>query len=85
MGKPVTLDIGVGPFKTRVIGPPVKEEGDESDVKGDDFSGVGPLGLVAVVLSGTVKLMGQIVGVRQRKIVFICYRIVPSLFNPVCP
>jgi len=58
MGKPVTLDIGFGPFKTRVIGPPDKE-GD----KGDDFSKLGPLELITVILSGTVKLGGQAIGV----------------------
>ena len=59
MGKPVTLDIGFGPFKTRVIGPPDKEEG-EGD-KG--LSDLGPVEVMSVVVFGAAKFAGEFVGV----------------------
>jgi hypothetical protein len=58
MGKPVTLDIGLGPFKTRVFGPP-----DQQDGQGErSFGDLGPAELVSVVFFGTAKLAGQAVG-----------------------
>jgi hypothetical protein len=60
-GKPVTLDIGFGPFKTRVFGPPEPKEGDTSN----DFnwSNASPLDLLVLALSGAVRTIGQILGV----------------------
>mmetsp|Transcript_5202 Transcript_5202/g.15017 ORF Transcript_5202/g.15017 Transcript_5202/m.15017 type:complete len:384 (-) Transcript_5202:403-1554(-) len=56
MGKPVTLDIGLGPWKTRVIGPPEEEEA-EKVAKG---LGDVPAGKIPVVLvSGAVKYLGE--------------------------
>lgn len=59
-GKPVTLDVGFGPFKTRLVGPPEKEGEDSNEV---DFSSLGPLQLVTVIISGAVKVVGIVVGV----------------------
>jgi len=60
-GKPVTLDIGFGPFKTRIVGPPdeVKEPGDTSTEKLIDFENTDPLGLAVILSSGAVKLVGE--------------------------
>lgn len=52
-GKPVTLDIGFGPFKTRVIGP---GEVDEDTL----IQNAGPFAFVVVLISGFVKLVGEI-------------------------
>ena len=57
LGKPVTLDIGFGPFKTRVIGPSDEEEIEINILK------QGPLNFIIVVVSGLVKLLGQVLGV----------------------
>ena len=63
-GKPVTLDIGFGPFKTRVIGP--KDiENDTSNNQYDyavDFSKTSPAELPVVIISGGVKVAGQAIG-----------------------
>ncbi|GKY99393.1 hypothetical protein MPSEU_000894000 [Mayamaea pseudoterrestris] len=59
MGKPVTLDIGFGPFKTRVIGPVDKADGAVEK----SFTDLGPAELVSVIIFGTAKFAGQIVGV----------------------
>jgi len=66
-GKPITLDIGFGPFKQRLIGP--KDDG--TTAKGDDewtvdFSDTGPGDIAAIFLSGTVKFLGTIIKVRTR-------------------
>lgn len=60
-GKPVTLDIGFGPFKKRVVGPgspkdEVKEETWEDLI---DFSGVAGKDIPVVIASGTVKAFGE--------------------------
>ena len=63
-GKPVTLDIGLGPFKTRVIGP--KDLEVDANSKFDyavDFSKTSPGELPVVILSGGLKAAGQAVGV----------------------
>ena len=59
MGKPVTLDVGLGPFKTRLIGPP-KTMG---PVKETSLTDLGPIGLVTALLSGIIKVLGAVVGV----------------------
>ncbi len=56
-GKPVTLDIGIGQFKTRVIGPPKEEE--EKFVKSD----LNFVKVVVLIVSGVTKFFGQVVGV----------------------
>ncbi|GAX21083.1 hypothetical protein FisN_1Lh244 [Fistulifera solaris] len=61
-GKPVTLDIGIGQFKTRVIGPPKEEE--ENFVKGD----LNFVKVVVLILSGVTKFFGQVVGAIQQAI-----------------
>ena len=50
-GKPVTLDVGFGPFKARVIGPPEEEEVAEMDAN--------PLNLLVALVSGVVKYFGE--------------------------
>lgn len=57
IGKPVTLDIGVGRFKTRVIGPPKDEEEVSLTLKNK-----GPITLVVIAVSGTARVIGQVVG-----------------------
>jgi hypothetical protein len=62
-GKPVTLDVGFGPFKTRVIGP--KDFDDSSKNQYDyavDFSETAPAELPVVIVSGGVKAAGQAIG-----------------------
>uniref|UniRef100_A0A7S3DSI1 Uncharacterized protein n=1 Tax=Entomoneis paludosa TaxID=265537 RepID=A0A7S3DSI1_9STRA len=54
LGKPVTLDVGFGPFKTRLVGPPEEEE--EAKI---DIMEKGPASIVIIGLSGAVKLFGQ--------------------------
>lgn len=63
-GKPVILDIGLGPFKTRVIGP---KDAEGSDEKGKfdysvNFSETNPAELPVVIISGGVKIAGQSIG-----------------------
>jgi len=63
-GKPVILDIGLGPFKTRIIGP---KDGGESKTNGNydysvNFNETSPTELVVVILSGGIKFVGQSVG-----------------------
>jgi len=65
-GKPVTLDIGLGPFKTRVIGPKDLEgEKNKNDSPYDysvDMSSLKPTKVPVVILSGGVKVAGQSIG-----------------------
>jgi hypothetical protein len=62
-GKPVTLDLGFGPFKKRFIGPPEPKEGEAP--LGNDISKADPLSLLVIILSGAVRVTGQAVGVLQ--------------------
>jgi hypothetical protein len=68
LGKPVTLDIGFGPFKTRVVGPP-----DDPQEKKVDVTKLDPVTLVVVGLSGAVRVTGQAVGVSISLIVIVSY------------
>ena len=63
LGRPVTLDIGFGPFKTRLIGPPdeVLEAKREEELV--DLSS--PVTLLIVLSSGTVRLVGKTALVRS--------------------
>lgn len=56
IGRPITFDIGFGPFKTRVLGP-----SDEEALKPRKL--VGPVGIVLAGASGAAKVIGQILGV----------------------
>jgi len=64
LGRPVTLDIGFGPLKTRVIGPPEPKEGEtyESEI---DLSKANAGSILIVVISGAARLIGQALGVSQ--------------------
>jgi hypothetical protein len=61
-GKPVTLDLGFGPFKKRIIGPPEPKEG-ETPFSWKDIGKADPVSLVVILLSGAVRVTGQAVGV----------------------
>jgi hypothetical protein len=61
-GKPVTLDIGLGPFKTRLIGPPDTKPGEEPQVA-FDLANTNVLTLLILFVSGTVKAVGEVLGV----------------------
>jgi hypothetical protein len=61
LGKPVTLDLGFGPFKKRFVGPPEPKEGEAP--LGKDISKADPASLVVILLSGAVRITGQGVGV----------------------
>eukprot|EP00529_Nitzschia_sp_RCC80_P000772 CAMPEP_0113477790 /NCGR_PEP_ID=MMETSP0014_2-20120614/20391_1 /TAXON_ID=2857 /ORGANISM="Nitzschia sp." /LENGTH=374 /DNA_ID=CAMNT_0000370899 /DNA_START=200 /DNA_END=1320 /DNA_ORIENTATION=+ /assembly_acc=CAM_ASM_000159 len=61
-GKPVTLDIGFGPFKTRVIGPkdaPAETNNMDYSV---DFDSISAGEIPFVILSGSLKALGQVIG-----------------------
>jgi hypothetical protein len=78
-GKPVTLDIGFGPFKTRIVGPPDVKSSDNGDSNNsnlaanalDAFKGVSPGSLIILLISGIVRVIGQVVGVCRS-----CYHVV---------
>ncbi|KAG7353601.1 hypothetical protein IV203_002956 [Nitzschia inconspicua] len=61
-GKPVTLDVGFGPFKTRVIGPKDIEATSNPYDYSVDLSETSPGELPVVVISGGVKAAGQAIG-----------------------
>jgi hypothetical protein len=64
-GRPVTLDVGIGPFKTRVIGPKDLEYDNNSNSKYDfsvDMSKTEMGELPTIILSGGIKALGQAVG-----------------------
>ena len=56
-GKPVTLDLGFGPFKTRVIGPKDLDVDKVDDWK-VDLDDVGPAELGVIAVSGSAKAIG---------------------------
>jgi hypothetical protein len=64
-GKPVTLDIGFGPFKTRVIGPKDIEDTTSPYDYSVDLSETSPAELPVVFLSGSVKAAGQVIGLAR--------------------
>lgn len=62
LGRPVTLDIGFGPFKSRVIGP--SDEALEQQKKEEELVDLSsPVTLLVVLTSGTVNFVGQAAGV----------------------
>jgi hypothetical protein len=61
-GKPVTLDIGFGPFKTRVIGPKDVDAAANQYDYSVNFSQTSPAELPVVIVSGGVKAAGQAIG-----------------------
>jgi hypothetical protein len=60
-GKPVTLDVGVGPFKTRVIGPgdPKEKTKEETLEEMLDLSALEVKDYPIVIVTGTVKAFGE--------------------------
>jgi hypothetical protein len=62
-GKPVTFDIGFGPFKTRIVGPgsPQDDKNKPEETLADlmKFEGIEGKDLVIVVLAGGVKAFGE--------------------------
>jgi hypothetical protein len=53
-GKPVTLDIGLGPFQSRVIGPPKDKE-----IPALKVEEISPLAWLVLLVSGTVNYFGK--------------------------
>jgi hypothetical protein len=76
-GKPVVLDIGLGPFKKRVIGPKDLDVGKDDDWT-VDLSEIGPGDLAIIVLSGSAKAtgtaikVGAVVNLVCRRFVLLC-------------
>jgi hypothetical protein len=64
-GKPVTLDVGFGPFKTRVMGPKDAEETSNDYDYSVDFSDTSASELPVVIISGGVKAAGQAIGLAR--------------------
>jgi hypothetical protein len=65
-GKPVTLDIGFGPFKTRLVGPPK-----EQDTQEKDLSKLSIPGFIVLFFSGVLKFSGQALGVSEGRFVYV--------------
>lgn len=63
LGKPVTLDIGIGPWKKRLVGPPdAPSSNEEGSASGGDLSGMenlSPTQIPVVAVSGVVKYLGE--------------------------
>mmetsp|Transcript_23467 Transcript_23467/g.36167 ORF Transcript_23467/g.36167 Transcript_23467/m.36167 type:complete len:351 (+) Transcript_23467:42-1094(+) len=55
-GKPVTLELGIGPWKKQVLGPPKDDEAKEGVFL---FEKVSIAGVPVLVLSGSVKFVGE--------------------------
>jgi len=80
LGKPVTLEIGIGPFKTQVIGPKKDEVTepilDNSDASKIDISKIKVQQYPVLLLSGVVKATGEISGVSLDNISLFYFLIV---------
>jgi len=70
-GKPVTLDIGLGPFQSRVIGPPKDKE-----IPALKVQEISPVAWVVLLLSGTVNYFGQTLRVRHSTKFAMCFPVV---------
>jgi hypothetical protein len=76
-GKPVTLDVGFGPFKTRLVGPPIDKDADAkaTDDLLLDLENASPVNLVIILASGVVKGFGEVLrvssGSRLQKTAFL--------------
>jgi hypothetical protein len=61
LGKPVTLDVGIGPWKKRLVGPPdapsSTEEGSGGDLSG--LENLSPTQIPVLAVSGVVKYLGE--------------------------
>jgi len=63
LGRPVTFDVGFGPFKSRLLGP--SDEVLEAN-KGEELVDLSnPLTLLVVLTSGSVQLLGKAAGVSR--------------------
>ena len=69
LGKPVTLDLGFGPFKTRVIGPPEEEIASKQSESTDK----GVTDIIVIGVSGAVKYIGEFLKVSHTKQQICCY------------
>lgn len=57
-GKPITFDVGIGPFQTRILGPP--KDQDDKETKAFDLGQTNsPVELAAAVASGGFKAVGE--------------------------
>ena len=63
LGKPVTLDVGIGPWKKRLVGPPdAPSSNEEGSAGGGDLSGLenlSPTQIPVAAVSGVVKYLGE--------------------------
>ena len=57
-GRPVTLEIGIGPFKTQILGPKIDKEA-EAERNLVDFENVTPSGIPVLIVSGALKAFGE--------------------------
>lgn len=76
-GKPVTLDVGLGPFQTRIIGPPDTKPGEEPKVE-FSLSNTNIFTIVILIISGTVKAAGELLGVSFKRICFFLFTVLLS-------
>lgn len=60
-GKPVTLDIGIGPLKTRLIGPPDSKPGEDPKVE-FNLAQTNIFTILILIISGAVKAAGELLG-----------------------
>ena len=61
-GKPVTLEIGIGPWKKQVFGPPIdKEQQAKEAIEGKliNMDKVTPAGIPVLIASGAIKVVGE--------------------------
>lgn len=62
LGKPVTLDVGIGPWKKRLVGPPDAPSSAEDESGSGDLSGLenlAPTQIPVAAVSGVVKYLGE--------------------------
>mmetsp|Transcript_24799 Transcript_24799/g.53675 ORF Transcript_24799/g.53675 Transcript_24799/m.53675 type:complete len:397 (+) Transcript_24799:110-1300(+) len=63
LGKPVTLDVGIGPWKKRLVGPPNQADGGDGGISAAEVGGgldnLSPTQIPVVVVSGAVKYLGE--------------------------
>lgn len=59
-GKPITFDVGIGPFQTRLVGPPKPEGGEPvEEEKLVDLENSSPVSLALTIVSGGFKTVGE--------------------------
>jgi hypothetical protein len=63
LGKPVTLDVGIGPWKKRLVGPPDQADAGDGGISAAEGEGgldnLTPTQIPVVIVSGAVKYVGE--------------------------